>query len=102
MERETFEGALSLGAASLRRLGLRSRQAHRAVASFRGHDRHMFEELAPAWAGDLDEAYILASREAALTMERLLTADLAQLRPDGVDSWNLESLEAELRDKAKR
>jgi glutathione-regulated potassium-efflux system ancillary protein KefC/glutathione-regulated potassium-efflux system protein KefB len=102
VERETFEGALSLGAASLRRLGLRSRQAHRAVASFRGHDRHMFEELAPAWAGDLDEAYILASREAALTMERLLTADLAQLRPDGVDSWNLESLEAELRDKAKR
>lgn len=101
VERETFEGALSLGAASLRRLGLRGRQAHRAAASFRGHDRRMFEELAPAWAGDIDEAYILASREAANTMERLLTADLAQLRPDGQDSWNVDSLEAELRDRAK-
>jgi len=101
VERETFEGALSLGAASLRRLGLRGRQAHRAAASFRGHDRRMFEELAPAWAGDIDEAYILASREAAETMERLLTADLAQLRPDAQDSWNVDSLEAELRDRAK-
>jgi glutathione-regulated potassium-efflux system ancillary protein KefC/glutathione-regulated potassium-efflux system protein KefB len=102
VERETFEGALSLGAASLRRLGLRGRQAHRAVASFRGHDRRMFEQLAPAWAGDLDEAYILASTEAARTMDQLLTADLAQLRPDAVDSWNLDSLEAELRDSARK
>ena len=101
VERETFEGALALGAASLRRLGLRSRQAHRAAASFRGHDRRMFEELAPAWAGDIDEAYILASREAQQTMEQLLIADLAQLRPDGQDSWNVDSLEAELRDRAK-
>ena len=102
VERETFEGALALGATALRALGLRNRQAHRAAAAFRGHDRRMFEELAPAWAGDIDEAYILASREAAQTMERLLTADLAQLRPDGLDSWNLDGLEAELRDGAKK
>ncbi len=101
VERETFEGALTLGATSLRQLGLRGRQAHRAVTAFRGHDRHMFEELAPAWAGDIDEAYIRASREAQKTMEQLLIADLAQLRPDAQDSWNVESLEAELRDRAK-
>lgn len=100
VERETFEGALALGASAMRQLGLRSRQAHRAIAAFRLHDRHMFEALAPVYGEE--EAYILASREAAQTMERLLLADLAQLRPDGQDSWNLEGLEAELRDNAKR
>ena len=58
-------------------------------------------QLAPAWAGNIDEAYILASREAQQTMEQLLIADIAQLRPDAQDSWNVDSLEAELRDRAK-
>ncbi len=100
VERETFEGALSLGVTALRRLGLRGRQAMRAAAAFRGHDQRMFDQLAPAWAGDFDENYILASREAARTMEQLLASDLAQLRPDA-DSWSTDSLDAQLREDAR-
>jgi voltage-gated potassium channel Kch len=100
VERETFEGALAMGATALRRLGLRSRQAHRAAAAFRNHDRHMFETLAPKWGQE--EAYLLASRDAARTMDQLLQADLASLRPDGQDAWNADGLEAQLREEARR
>jgi Kef-type K+ transport system membrane component KefB/voltage-gated potassium channel Kch len=63
VERETFESALALGATALQRLGFRAHRAHRAASFFRRHDRRVFEELRPMWGQE--EAYILASRDAA-------------------------------------
>ncbi|ALL11997.1 monovalent cation:proton antiporter-2 (CPA2) family protein [Caulobacter henricii] len=101
VERETFESALSLGETALRKLGFRAHRAHRAASFFRRHDRRTFEELRPMWGQE--EAYILASRDAAKTMDRLLAADLSRMRPgDSGGSWDTASLEQELRERAER
>jgi glutathione-regulated potassium-efflux system ancillary protein KefC/glutathione-regulated potassium-efflux system protein KefB len=101
VERETFEAALSLGATALQKLGFRAHRAHRAASFFRRHDRRSFEELRPVWGQE--EAYILASRDAAKTMDKLLAADLARMRPgDGGGAWDTASLEQELRERAEK
>ncbi|MCA0357538.1 MAG: monovalent cation:proton antiporter-2 (CPA2) family protein [Proteobacteria bacterium] len=101
VERETFEAALALGSTALQKLGFRAHRAHRAAAFFRRHDRRMFEELRPMWGQE--EAYVLASRDAAQTMDRLLNADLHRMRPgDGGGAWDTASLDEELRERAQR
>jgi len=101
VERETFESALALGATALQKLGFRAHRAHRAAAFFRRHDRRMFEELRPMWGQE--EAYILASRDAAQTMDRLLNADLHRMRPgDAGGAWDTASLDEELRERAEQ
>ena len=100
VERETFEGALFLGQKALKLMGFRSHRAHRAANLFRRHDRRTFAELAPIWGQE--ENYILASRDAAQTMDRLLQADLQRMRPDTVDdAWDTSSLDDELREQAE-
>ena len=79
VERETFESALRLGERALKRLGFPARQASKAAGLFRKHDLAAFERLAPVWGED---RYILASRDANETMERLLRADLEQMKFD--------------------
>jgi monovalent cation:proton antiporter-2 (CPA2) family protein len=101
VERETFEAALALGTTALQKLGYRAHRAHRAGAIFRRHDRKSFEDLRPMWGQE--EAYILASRDAAQTMDKLLNADLARLRPgDGVGAWDTATLDEELKERAER
>ncbi|MFZ0268556.1 monovalent cation:proton antiporter-2 (CPA2) family protein [Caulobacter sp.] len=101
VERETFEAALALGTTALQKLGYRAHRAHRAGAIFRRHDRKSFEDLRPVWGQE--EAYILASRDAAQTMDKLLNADLARLRPgDATGAWDTASLDEELRERAER
>ncbi|OYX05463.1 MAG: potassium transporter [Caulobacter vibrioides] len=101
VERETFESALALGSTALQKLGFRAHRAHRAAAFFRRHDRRMFEELRPMWGQE--EAYMLASRDAAQTMDRLLNADLHRMRPgDAGGAWDTASLDEELRERAQQ
>ncbi|WP_297510513.1 monovalent cation:proton antiporter-2 (CPA2) family protein [uncultured Caulobacter sp.] len=101
VERETFESALALGTTALQKLGFRAHRAHRAAAFFRRHDRRVFEELRPMWGQE--EAYILASRDAAKTMDRLLDADLHRMRPgDARGAWDTASLDEELRERAQQ
>ncbi len=97
VERETFEGALAMGRRGLQALGFRAHRAVRAADLFRKHDRRMFEKLKPV-AGE-EENYILASRDAAQTMDRLLGADLEQLRTGGEDWADGSAEEAERRAK---
>ena len=99
VERETFESALSMGARALRALGFRAHRAHRAANLFRVHDLKSFEKLAPM-SGEEDN-YVMAVRDAASTMERLLKADMDTLKPDAVDeAWDVTSLNQELREDA--
>ncbi|OYX68878.1 MAG: potassium transporter [Caulobacter sp. 32-67-35] len=101
VERETFESALALGQTALQKLGFRAHRAHRAASFFRRHDRRTFEDLRPVWGQE--EAYILASRDAAQTMDKLLAADLSRMRPgDAGGAWDTASLEQELRERAER
>jgi voltage-gated potassium channel Kch len=91
VERETFEGAVALGVTALRRLGFRGHRAWRAAAFFRRHDRRQFEELRPVWGQE--EAFVLASRDAAETMTRLLAADLARMKPEAEGGWDISGLD---------
>ncbi len=79
VERETFEGGLRMGERALKQLGFSPKRAHRAAGLFRKHDVASFDRLAPIWGED---RYILASRDSAETMERLLRADLEQMKLD--------------------
>ena len=101
VERETFEAALALGSTALQKLGFRAHKAFRATSFFRRHDRKTFEDLRPMWGQE--EAYILASRDAAQTMDRLLAADLARMRPGEMGgAWDTAARDEELRKLAQR
>jgi monovalent cation:proton antiporter-2 (CPA2) family protein len=100
VERETFEGALAMGVTALRRLGFRAHRAHRAADYFRAHDRRAFEELRPMWGQE--EAYILASRDAAKTTERLLAADLARMNPTEQEGWDTTGRDEDTFEEAGR
>jgi monovalent cation:proton antiporter-2 (CPA2) family protein len=95
VERETFEGSLALGRMALERLGVRAHQAHRAAAIFRRHDKRLFEKLRPLW-GD-EEGFILASRQSAMTLERLLAAErLGDQAGDADGGWDTASIRKEM------
>jgi monovalent cation:proton antiporter-2 (CPA2) family protein len=95
VERETFEGSLALGRMALERLGVRAHQAHRAAAIFRRHDKRLFEKLRPLW-GD-EEGFILASRQSAMTLEKLLAAEgLGQQGEEADGGWSTTSLKKEM------
>jgi monovalent cation:proton antiporter-2 (CPA2) family protein len=80
VERETFESALAMGVRALRALGFRAQRAQRAAALFRAHDQKAFEGLAPV-SGEEDN-YVMAVRDAASTMEKLLKADMDTLKAE--------------------
>lgn len=97
VERETFEGGLAMARQSLRALGMRAHQAHRAAQIFRRHDRTVFEQLAPLWNDE--ERYVVASRESSRVMERVLAEDLQDLGgPVDDGAWDVTSLNRELRE----
>ena len=99
VERETFESALAMGASALRALGFRAHRAHRAANLFRVHDLNSFKKLAPL--SGQEESYVLAARDAANTMERLLKTDMDALKPDSVDeAWDVKGRDEELREEA--
>jgi monovalent cation:proton antiporter-2 (CPA2) family protein len=100
VERETFEAALTLGVKALKKLGFRAHRAWRAGAFFRRHDRRQFEELRPVWGQE--EAYLLASRDAAETMNRLLAADLARMKPDAEGGWDEGEADEALEEETAR
>jgi glutathione-regulated potassium-efflux system ancillary protein KefC/glutathione-regulated potassium-efflux system protein KefB len=84
VERETFESALTLGARTLRYLGFRADRAQHAANLFRVHDLQAFEKLAPL--SGTEDGYILAVRDAAETMDKLLKADMDTLKLGGGDA----------------
>jgi monovalent cation:proton antiporter-2 (CPA2) family protein len=100
VERETFEASLALGVTALRRLGFRAHRAQRAADFFRRHDRRTFEELRPIWGQT--EAYLLASRDAADTMNKLLAADLERMKPGAGDGWETSGRDEDIREEAER
>ena len=100
VERETFEGALAMGVTALKALGFRAHRAQRAADFFRRHDRSQFEELRPMWGQT--EAYMLASRDAAQTMDRLLQADLAKMQAGAADGWDTRGRDEDQRENAER
>ncbi|MEC5398669.1 monovalent cation:proton antiporter-2 (CPA2) family protein [Uliginosibacterium sp. H1] len=53
IERETFAGAVNLGARTLRLLGMRAHQAHRAAQLFSYYDNDLIDRLEPYW-GNLE------------------------------------------------
>ena len=48
------------------------------------------------------EAYMLASRDAAQTMDRLLAADLAKMQPGAADGWDTKGRDEDQRENAER
>ena len=98
VERETFEGGLRLGERTLKRLGMSPKRAHRAAGLFRKHDEASFDRLAPVWG---EERYILASRDASETMERLLRADLEQMEIDEDEDEMRTAMAAQAKSQAK-
>ena len=81
LEKPSCSSALALSAKALEQLGFSTAKAKKAIDLFRQYDRKTFDELRPLWGEE--EAYILASREASRTTERLLREDIKQLRPAG-------------------
>jgi voltage-gated potassium channel Kch len=77
VHRETFGSALEAGTRSLRALGLRAHQAHRAAQAYRAHDARALEELVRLWGGD-EDTYFAAVRRANEEAERLLLESAKQ------------------------
>jgi glutathione-regulated potassium-efflux system ancillary protein KefC len=103
LERETFEGAVRLGAMALHKLGMPAHAADRAGRLFRRHDERLFFDMAKHW-GDID-AYRAAMLGQRNMVEDLLRRDMTTFRTDELDDgWDTASLDREVAaiDKARR
>lgn len=83
VERETFEGSISLGRAALRALGMRAHRAQRAAALFRAYDIKQFDIMRARWGEDR-QSFLLASRQSYEMLGRVLEADLQAIGADSV------------------
>ena len=96
LERETFEGGVTLGVQALRLLGMRSHQASRAGRLFRRHDLRLLEDMAQFW-GD-EKTYRMEARARAGQVDRLMRRDLDVFSTGDVDAaWDTDSLDNEVR-----
>jgi voltage-gated potassium channel Kch len=99
VERETFEGSLSLGRAALRALGMRAHRAHRATALFRAYDIKQFEKMRARWGEDR-QSFIRASRQSYEMFQRVLDADLEALGADSVlGEWEVPGRPTQVADE---
>ena len=88
VEREMFEGSLSLGRSALRALGMRAHRAHRVAALFRAYDIKQFEKMRRLWGQDRSN-FLLASRQSYEMFSRVLEADLQSLgRTGDLAEWS--------------
>ncbi len=96
IERETFEGALRMGAAGLRGLGFGAHRAERAAGLFRRHDHRQLKAMAEAWSKDDFDAYRSAVAARQSMIEEALRRDLADHAVLGDDdAWTTDSREDE-------
>jgi monovalent cation:proton antiporter-2 (CPA2) family protein len=96
--RETFDTAVSLGVETLRQLGFRSFQAHRAGRTFKAHERQSMHQLFDLWDKD-NEDYMEAARERAGQLDSLMQNDERDLGHATDHAW--EAAAPEDNDKPK-
>ncbi|HET9929815.1 MAG TPA: glutathione-regulated potassium-efflux system protein KefC [Polyangiaceae bacterium] len=89
VERETFEGALSLGQKALQALGVAPYEARERADSFRRHNVRMLEEILPHWADQ--ERRTSIARSAREQLERQMDRDRAELDRHGAPGWQGDS-----------
>jgi monovalent cation:proton antiporter-2 (CPA2) family protein len=101
IERETFEAALRLGAATLRTLGYGTHRAERAAGLFRRYDELGLAAMFENWsAGDFD-AYRSAINERRDMVEEMLRRDMTGHGVLGGDTaWDTQSLDEAAKKRA--
>ncbi|WP_193183937.1 monovalent cation:proton antiporter-2 (CPA2) family protein [Nisaea sediminum] len=75
IEREAFEGALSLGKRTLRELGLHPFRAEQKVRAFRRHDMQTVDVLRDYWTGGMGKKYLNAVRERLDELMQVMRSD---------------------------
>ncbi len=85
-ERESFEGALRMGEAALRELGLGAYQAKQAAHRFRAYDEQTNDRIYANHHQDLSKR-ISISQEARRDLEALIEADERELREERDREW---------------
>jgi glutathione-regulated potassium-efflux system ancillary protein KefC len=93
--RETYESALTMGELTLRVLGRRAHEAHRAAAYFRHYEVRASERLAMLWGKVERTAFFTEVRDALGQTEELMRQDLGR-KQDGERGWDNETLRADL------
>lgn len=92
--RDTLESSMRVGVDTLRFLGFRAHQAHRASALFRKHDEEMMVELAELRKDR--KAYLTKAREAIFNLEELLRHDLDDATDEPDRGWDPTTLREEV------
>jgi monovalent cation:proton antiporter-2 (CPA2) family protein len=92
--RETFGSALEAGVATLRGLGMRAHQAHRAGQAYRVHDERSLAHLLELWGGD-EATYFDAARRATEEAEKLLREATPSALAEGDGAFDNDALRAD-------
>ncbi|MGC4090950.1 MAG: hypothetical protein QM756_24365 [Polyangiaceae bacterium] len=93
VERETFEGALTLGRQALQVLGVGPYEARERADAFRRHNLKMLEEILPHWHDE--ERRTSMARSAREQLERQMDRDRTELDKRGAPGWQGELEDAE-------
>jgi glutathione-regulated potassium-efflux system ancillary protein KefC len=86
VERETFEAAVSVGRATLERLGVKPYEARERADQFRRHNVRSLEEILPHWQ-DVERRTHMA-RSARDQLERQMENDRKELDRQGAHGWH--------------
>ena len=93
--RDSLETSLRVGVDTLRLMGFRAHQAHRASALFRKHDEAMTRELATLFHDRT--SYLNRAREAIFELEQLLRRDHQEPSEERDAGWDVASMQQEAR-----
>ena len=85
-ERETFEGALRLGEATLKHLGFTAWRAKQAAHRFRAHDEETLREVYQHYHEDLD-VRIRISADARERLREIMQSDEDHLSNQADSEW---------------
>ncbi|MFZ5891652.1 MAG: glutathione-regulated potassium-efflux system protein KefC [Myxococcota bacterium] len=88
VERETFEGAVSLGRQALQVLGVAPYEARERADAFRRHNLRMLEEILPHWQDEQRRTSM--ARSAREQLERQMENDRAELDRRGAPGWHTD------------
>ena len=88
VERETFEGAITLGRQALQTLGIGPYEARERADAFRRHNIRSLEDVLPHWHDE--ERRTSMARSAREQLERQMDRDRSELDRRGAPGWQTD------------
>jgi len=97
IRRESYDSSLALASNAVCELGFDHYQSHRALLSFKFHDKNIMDELFKLWKED-DKSYIKEAKRFSSELEKVFLAEREESIHESDMAWDSATLREEIRE----